>query len=78
MNVPAFPLDSQARDVIDFCLYFLTVDGFMQIYDDNLVTYGKPGTAYEATEATHLQLFRRRRYVDRESFYNARAQHKRK
>ena len=78
MNVPILPLDTNARALVDFCLYFLTLEGFMALYEDNLASYGKPGVAYEATEITHLQLFCRRRYADRESFYNARSQMKRK
>ncbi|GAB3550207.1 hypothetical protein [Spirosoma fluminis] len=79
MNLPVFPLDAAARELVDFCLYFQTVAGFMAVYEDNLKEYdNQPGVAYEATETQYFQLFSRRRYADRESFFNAKAQFRRK
>ena len=75
--IPLFPLDAKSKAIVDFCVHLLSVEGFMELYEDNLKKYGWPGVAYEATETTYYHMFSRRRYADRETFYNALSRYKR-
>lgn len=78
--VPALPLESSAKEILDFCLTFRTVAGFIEVFEQywqdefNSVEQFK-GVAYEKTEILHNHLFGRRKYKDREVFYSARSRY---
>ncbi|UFH52562.1 hypothetical protein [Spirosoma sp. KNUC1025] len=68
-------LDGTLGDLVDLLLYFKSVSGFMEVYQEqrNILpaTRKKAGletAAYEATEQMYCRLFNDRRYRDRESF----------
>lgn len=79
ISVPVFPLSTSAKEVLDFCLTFQKLAGFIEVFEQKWRDLGgqvdQMGAAYEATEMVHNQLFGHRRYKDREVFYNARSRH---
>ena len=78
LAVPVLPLDTNAKALVDFCLYIRSVEGFVAVFEQKLEELGgkekHKGAAYEATEQLHSQLFSgQRKFKDREVFYNARS-----
>ncbi|MVM34403.1 hypothetical protein GO755_30505 [Spirosoma sp. HMF4905] len=78
--IPILPLDTTARELVDFCLSFQTVAGFIQVFEEKWQQLGGEkqymGAAYESTEQLYTSLLNRgRRFKDREVFYSARSRH---
>lgn len=77
LTKPKLPLETSAKELVEFCIAFRTVAGFVAVFEQtweeefNSVEKLK-GSAYEKTEALYSQLFGARRYADREVFYSAR------
>jgi hypothetical protein len=67
---PIFPIDTKSQELVDFCVHFISVAGFVEVYEMKLEELQRPTIAYEATEQLYVGLFGRRRYSDREVFYN--------
>lgn len=77
--IPVLPLETSAKELVDFCLSFRTVQGFIEVFEQKWQEFdcaeNLMGAAYEATEMLYNQLFGQRRYKDREVFYSARCRH---
>ncbi|WP_420150188.1 hypothetical protein [Spirosoma sp.] len=75
----ALQLDGTLGDLVDLILYFKSVKGFVEVYEEQRLllpsTRKKAGfdtAAYEAIEQMYCRLLNQgRRYRDRESFFNA-------
>ncbi len=85
-KLPPLPLDIDARNLVDFCLHFRQVEGFVDVYEAELLKLqanrtkrGLKTAAYEATEQLYCQYFNiGRRFSDRESFFVQLSKHKKK
>ena len=74
---PALPLPPDARALVDYCLDFREISGFVAVYQYHYVQIkysnrkkrGMKAAAYEATEQLYVQLLNRgRRFPDVENF----------
>ena len=81
-SLPPLPLNTETRDLVDFCLSFRTVAGFIAVYDEQYSLIqarsrkkrGLKAAAYEATEQLYGQYLNiGRRFADKENFFNERS-----